>query len=93
MAQQISSKEQTLFRQLVKFYEAKQHNKALKTADQILKKNPDYADAIAMKVRLLIPLLGRFTHINCLVRPSPSMAPDKQTKHSHSQRLPYRKAV
>jgi peptide alpha-N-acetyltransferase len=51
MAQQISSKEQTLFRQLVKFYEAKQHKKALKTADQILKKNPDYADAIAMKVR------------------------------------------
>jgi len=93
MAQQISSKEQTLFRQLVKFYEAKQHKKALKTADQILKKNPDYADAIAMKVRLLIPLLRRFTHINCLVRPSPSMAPDKQTKHSHSQRLPYRKAV
>lgn len=52
MAQQISSKEQTLFRQLVKFYEAKQHKKAIKTADQILKKNPDYADTIAMKVRL-----------------------------------------
>jgi len=52
MAQQLSNKEQGLFRTLVKFYEAKQYKKALKTAEQILKKSPDHADTIAMKVRL-----------------------------------------
>lgn len=51
--QQLSSKEQGLFRTLVKFYEAKQHKKAIKTAEQILKKNPDHADTIAMKVQLV----------------------------------------
>jgi N-alpha-acetyltransferase 15/16, NatA auxiliary subunit len=48
-SQQLSSKEQTLFRQLVKNYELKQHKKALKTAEQILKKSPDHADTMAMK--------------------------------------------
>ncbi len=48
--QQLSNKEQTLFRQLVKSYELKQHKKAIKLAEQILRKSPDHGDTIAMKV-------------------------------------------
>lgn len=62
MTQQLSNKEQGLFRTLVKFYEAKQYKKALKTAEQILKKSPDHADTIAMKVRLSV--LRRILYAN-----------------------------
>jgi hypothetical protein len=51
MPQPLSSKDAASFRQLVKLYEAKQHKKALKTAEQVLKKNPNHGDTLAMKVR------------------------------------------
>jgi hypothetical protein len=57
MPQPLSSKDQANFRQLVKFYEAKQYKKALKTADQLLKKNPNHGDTEAMKA-LVINSLG-----------------------------------
>lgn len=50
MSQPLTGKEQTLFRQLVKNYELKQHKRAIKMADQILKKVTDHADTMAMKV-------------------------------------------
>jgi len=50
MPQPLGSKDSASFRQLVKLYEAKQHKKAIKTADQILKKNPNHGDTLAMKV-------------------------------------------
>lgn len=47
--QPLPSKEATLFRQVVKFYETKQYKKAVKAADQILKKFPDHGETLAMK--------------------------------------------
>lgn len=47
---QLPSKETGLFRQVVKFYETKQYKKAIKAADQILKKFPDHGETLAMKV-------------------------------------------
>jgi hypothetical protein len=38
-------------RSVVKFYESKQYKKAVKSADQILKKFPDHGETLAMKVR------------------------------------------
>jgi hypothetical protein len=35
----------------VKLYETKQYKKAIKAADQILKKFPDHGETLAMKVR------------------------------------------
>lgn len=49
--QPLPSKEAGLFRQLVKLYESKQYKKAIKAADQILKKFPDHGETLAMKVR------------------------------------------
>ncbi|KAL9094329.1 MAG: hypothetical protein Q9165_003470 [Trypethelium subeluteriae] len=49
MPQQLSSKEQSLFRQVIKFYESKQYKKGLKAAEQILRKNPNHGDTQAMK--------------------------------------------
>lgn len=57
MPQPLNSKDQANFRQLVKFYEAKQYKKALKTADALLKKNPNHGDTEAMKA-LVINSLG-----------------------------------
>lgn len=37
------------FQQVVKFYENKQYKKAIKAADQILKKFPDHGETLAMK--------------------------------------------
>ena len=42
-------KEAALFRNLVKLYESKQNKKALKVADQILRKHPDHGETQAMK--------------------------------------------
>jgi peptide alpha-N-acetyltransferase len=48
--QPLPSKESGLFRQVVKFYESKQYKKAIKAADQILKKFPEHGETLAMKV-------------------------------------------
>lgn len=50
--QLLPSKEQGLFRQVVKYYETKQYKKALKAADQVLKKFPDHGETLSMKVEL-----------------------------------------
>ncbi len=47
--QVLSLKDQTLFKQCLRFYETKQHKKALKAADAILKKNPNHGETLAMK--------------------------------------------
>ncbi len=47
--QPLPTKEAALFRQLVKFYETKQYKKAIKAADQILKKSPEHGETLAMK--------------------------------------------
>jgi hypothetical protein len=49
-SQPLPSKETGLFRQVVKLYETKQYKKAIKAADQILKKFPDHGETLAMKV-------------------------------------------
>ncbi|QDZ25913.1 acetyltransferase [Chloropicon primus] len=46
---QLPSKEQSLFRQIVKFYETKQYKKGLKAAEQILKKHPEHGETLSMK--------------------------------------------
>ncbi|KAL6168683.1 hypothetical protein ACJQWK_05059 [Exserohilum turcicum] len=53
MPQPLPSKEQTLFRSLVKYYEGKQYKKGLKAAEQILKKHPTHGDTQAMKALIL----------------------------------------
>ncbi|KAF2094556.1 TPR-like protein [Rhizodiscina lignyota] len=52
-ARPLPHKEQNLFRQVVKYYEAKQYKKALKAADQVLKKAPNHADTQAFKALTL----------------------------------------
>ncbi|CAL8463644.1 g3178 [Coccomyxa elongata] len=47
--QTLPTKEGSLFRQVVKFYETKQYKKAIKAADQVLKKFPDHGETLAMK--------------------------------------------
>lgn len=51
--QQLSNKDGALFRQVVKHFENKQYKKGLKTADQVLKKNPNHADTQAMKALIM----------------------------------------
>ncbi|KAF2995813.1 hypothetical protein E8E13_001290 [Curvularia kusanoi] len=53
MPQPLPSKEQTLFRSVVKYYEGKQYKKGLKAADQILKKHATHGDTQAMKALIL----------------------------------------
>ncbi|KAF1364842.1 N-alpha-acetyltransferas-like protein 15 [Lizonia empirigonia] len=53
MPQPLPSKEQTLFRSVVKYYEGKQYKKGIKAADQILKKHPNHGDTQAMKALIL----------------------------------------
>jgi hypothetical protein len=65
MPQPLSSKDAASFRQLVKLYEAKQHKKALKTAEQVLKKNPNHGDTLAMKVRIYCFRIGNVKHSPC----------------------------
>ncbi|PMD48716.1 N-terminal acetyltransferase A, auxiliary subunit [Hyaloscypha variabilis F] len=53
MPQQLSAKEQSLFRTVVRNYEDKQYKKGIKAADQILKKNPKHGDTLAMKALIM----------------------------------------
>ncbi|PWY80599.1 N-terminal acetyltransferase catalytic subunit Nat1 [Aspergillus heteromorphus CBS 117.55] len=53
MPQPLSSKDASLFRQVVRHYENKQHKKGIKTAEQILKKNPNHGDTLAMKALIM----------------------------------------
>ncbi|KAJ4468810.1 NMDA receptor-regulated protein 1-domain-containing protein [Lentinula aciculospora] len=50
----LSSKESTLFKELLSLYEAKQLKKGLKTADQILKKHPEHGETLCMKGLVLV---------------------------------------
>jgi peptide alpha-N-acetyltransferase len=45
----LPSKESTLFKNALKFYENKAYKKGLKTTDQILKKFPEHGESLAMK--------------------------------------------
>lgn len=45
----LPSKEATLFRSVVKFYESRQYKKGIKAADAILKKFPNHGETLAMK--------------------------------------------
>ena len=45
----LPQREGNLWRQLLKLYEGKQYKKAVKTADQILKKCPEHGETLAMK--------------------------------------------
>ncbi|TGJ86498.1 hypothetical protein E0Z10_g2274 [Xylaria hypoxylon] len=58
MPQPLSSKENSLFRQVIRNYEEKQYKRGLKAAEQILKKNPKHGDTLAMKA-LIINSLGK----------------------------------
>nr|POE47480.1 n-terminal acetyltransferase a complex subunit nat1 [Quercus suber] len=49
----LPSKEATLFRHLVQFYETKQYKKGLKNADQILRKHPNHGDTQCMKALIM----------------------------------------
>ena len=53
MPQPLSSKESSLFRQVIRNYEDKQYKRGLKAAEQILKKNPKHGDTMAMKALIL----------------------------------------
>ncbi|TKA75209.1 hypothetical protein B0A49_02407 [Cryomyces minteri] len=53
MPQPLSSKDNSLFRQVVKCYESKQYKKGLKAAEQVLRKNPNHGDTQAMKALIL----------------------------------------
>lgn len=48
-SQVLPSKEQSVFKQVVKLYELKQYKKALKAADQVLRKFPEHGETLAMK--------------------------------------------
>ena len=48
-SQQLGAREQSVFKQLVRFYETKQYKKALKAADAILKKQATHGETLAMK--------------------------------------------
>ncbi|KAJ5217293.1 N-terminal acetyltransferase A complex subunit n.t1.c1 [Penicillium chermesinum] len=58
MPQQLSPKDHALFRQVVRNFELKQYKKGIKTADQVLKKNPNHGDTEAMKA-LIMSHLGQ----------------------------------
>ncbi|KAJ5762237.1 uncharacterized protein N7511_005619 [Penicillium nucicola] len=49
MPQPLNSKDQSLFRQVVRHFEMKQYKKGIKTAEQVLRKNPTHGDTQAMK--------------------------------------------
>lgn len=67
MARSLPQKEQGLFKSLVRLYETKQLKKAVKTADQILKKFPQHGETLAMK-GLAISQLDRKDEAYRLVR-------------------------
>ena len=47
--QTLPSKEAGLFRAVVRCYETKQYKKALKTAEQVLRKFPQHGETLSMK--------------------------------------------
>jgi tetratricopeptide (TPR) repeat protein len=47
--QTLPSKEATIYKQVVRYYDAKQFTKALKNCEKILEKCPEHADTLAMK--------------------------------------------
>ena len=47
--QTLPSKEAGLFRAVVRGYETKQYKKALKTAEQVLRKSPQHGETLSMK--------------------------------------------
>ncbi|KAL3476367.1 NMDA receptor-regulated protein 1-domain-containing protein [Aspergillus californicus] len=53
MPQPLNTKDSSLFRQVVRHYENKQYKKGIKTAEQILRKNPSHGDTIAMKALIM----------------------------------------
>ncbi|CAJ2512627.1 Uu.00g007460.m01.CDS01 [Anthostomella pinea] len=53
MPQPLSTKENSLFRQVIRYYEDKQYKRGLKAAEQILKKNPKHGDTMAMKALIM----------------------------------------
>ncbi|KAH6646275.1 tetratricopeptide [Truncatella angustata] len=53
MPQALTSKENALFRQVIRLYEDKQYKRGLKAAEQILKKNPKHGDTMAMKALIM----------------------------------------
>jgi tetratricopeptide (TPR) repeat protein len=65
---QLPSKEKSLFNTLVRHYETKQYKKAIKAADQILKKAPDHGETLAMKGLTLSCIDGRKEEAYDLVR-------------------------
>lgn len=56
----LQTKDAGLFRQVLKCYETKQYKKGLKAAEQILKRNPNHGETLAMK-GLITNSLGRTT--------------------------------
>ncbi|KAF7562050.1 hypothetical protein G7046_g2097 [Stylonectria norvegica] len=53
MPQPLASKEQALFRSVIRSYEDKQYKRGIKSADLILRKNPKHGDTTAMKALIL----------------------------------------
>ena len=51
--QPLSSKEASLFRQVIRCYEDKQYKRGLKNADIILKKHPKHGETMAMKALII----------------------------------------
>ncbi|QKX55786.1 uncharacterized protein TRUGW13939_02884 [Talaromyces rugulosus] len=64
---QLGSKDSSLFRQVVRHYENKQYKKGIKTADQVLRKNPNHGDTQAMKA-LIMSCLGQLEEAFVLAR-------------------------
>ena len=48
-SQTLGKREASLFKDLMKYYETKSYKKGLKAADQILKKNGDHGETLAMR--------------------------------------------
>ena len=64
---ELPSKEEQLFKQVVKFYETKQYKKGLKAADAILKHFPEHGETLAMK-GLILNSTGSKTEAHSYVR-------------------------
>eukprot|EP00184_Porphyridium_aerugineum_P000326 CAMPEP_0184699820 /NCGR_PEP_ID=MMETSP0313-20130426/5936_1 /TAXON_ID=2792 /ORGANISM="Porphyridium aerugineum, Strain SAG 1380-2" /LENGTH=933 /DNA_ID=CAMNT_0027158949 /DNA_START=48 /DNA_END=2849 /DNA_ORIENTATION=- len=67
-SQTLPTKEATMFRSVIKLYETKQFKKALKTADQILKKYPNHGETLAMKGLTLSSIPERKSEAHEFVR-------------------------
>ncbi|KAJ5183599.1 N-terminal acetyltransferase A complex subunit n.t1.c1 [Penicillium capsulatum] len=67
MPQPLNSKDQSLFRQVVRNFELKQYKKGIKTADQVLRKNPKHGDTQAMKA-LIMSHLGQLEEAFALAK-------------------------